>query len=382
MSSIYLDFAAATPLDSRVAQAMEPFWCDDFYNPSSSYLAAKSVRQALETARARVAHWVGAKPAEIIFTAGATESINLAIHGVMRRFPAGNVIVCATEHEAALAAASQYVHGLALVLPDGTVDIAALKKMIDDDTVLVSIAQANNEIGTIQPLKEVAAMLEEIRHLRRLKNNQNPLYLHTDASQAACYLDLHASRLGVDLLTLNGGKMYGPKQTGVLFVKSNVALEPLIFGGGQERGLRSGTENVPGFIGLAAALDIAQSERKAAIAKTTGLRDQLQRAILEALPQTTVNGNLKRRLPNNLHLSWRGIDGERLLMMLDEAGIMASTGSACAANRQTASHVLQACGLDASAVQGSLRLTLGRTTTPQHIKIAAKRIIAAVQSLA
>jgi cysteine desulfurase len=378
---IYLDYAAATPLDKRVLKAMKPFLVDKFYNPSSSYLAAKEVKQALEDARSRVAHWLGAKQTEVIFTAGATDSINLAIHGVMNRWQNAKVAVSAIEHEAVLASAKRYDYALIPVRPDGTVDLEALKKIIDDSTVLVSILAANNEVGTIQPLKQAAAIIAEVRKLRQLRNNPLPLYLHTDASQGGSYLDLHASRLGVDLLTLNGGKMYGPKQTGVLFLRTGVQLTPILSGGGQESGLRSGTENVAGSIGLAAAFDIAQSERREAIAKAGALRDELQRLITEAISSTVVNGNLKKRLPNNLHLSWPGVDGERLLMLLDENGVMASTGSACAANKQTASHVLIACGLDAASVQGSLRLTLGRETTPEQIAAAAGRVIAAVRSM-
>jgi cysteine desulfurase len=380
-SQIYLDYAAATPLDSRVAAAMRPFWSDQFYNPSSPYLAAKAVRQALEEARGRVAYWLGVKPSEIIFTAGATESINLAIHGVMRTFPGAHIVAVATEHEAVLAAAKQYSHTFAPVLADGTIDLAALKKCITDDTVLVSVAVANNEIGTIQPMRELTVVIQEARRLRRLKNNQMPLYVHTDASQAACYLDIHANRLGADLLTLNGGKMYGPKQSGVLFIKAGIRAEPLIVGGGQESGLRSGTENIAACVGLAAALDSAQDERKEAVAKAMMLRDELQRELAIAFTDMVINGNPKRRLPNNLHVSWPGIDGERLLMVLDEHGVMASTGSACAANKDTASHVLVACGLASNAIQGSLRLTIGRPTTPTAIKDAAKRIIAAVKDM-
>lgn len=378
---IYLDYAAATPLDARVLQEMEPFFTEQFYNPSSSYLAAKAVRQRVDDARARVAHWLGAKPGEVVFTAGATESINLAIHGVMAEFPGSHAVTAATEHDAVLGAVGAHKHTIVGVNPDGSVKLDELKKAIKDNTVVVSIALANNEIGTIQPIKEVAAIIRTIRNRRKFQNNPLPIYLHTDASQAGCFLDVHANRLGVDLLTLNGGKMYGPKQTGVLFVKTGVQIKPLVFGGGQESGLRSGTENVPGVIGLAAALDIAQQERKESIAKIAALRDELQRRIIEALPSTIVNGNVKKRLPNNLHLSWPGIDGERLLMLLDEHGVMASTGSACAANKQTASHVLRACGLDADVVQGSLRLTLGRSTTEEEIVEAADQIIEDIREL-
>lgn len=379
MKPIYLDFAAATPVDERVLAAMQPFWAERFFNPSSSTLAAKQVKQTLEAARARIAHWLGAKPAEVIFTAGATESINLAINGAMRTHPSGEILVLATEHDAVLGCAAQYNHRLIPVLTDGAVDLKALKNMISDNTVLISVGYANNEIGTIQTLKDVAKIIDEARRLRQLKNNPMPLYFHSDASQAANYLDLHASRLGVDLLTLNGGKMYAPKQTGVLFVQSNVLLEPYARGGGQERGLRSGTENVAGAIGLATALDIAQSERKEAIVKAGALRNELQNQLQAAFPEMLVNGSLKKRLPNNLHVSWPGVDGERLLMLLDERGVMASTGAACAANKETSSHVLAAIGLDARATQGSLRLTVGRPTTQADIDEAARIIIEAVK---
>jgi cysteine desulfurase len=245
----------------------------------------------------------------------------------------------------------------------------------------VSIGYANNEIGTVQNLKDAAAVIAEARRLRQLKNNALPLYLHTDASQAAAYLDLHASRLGVDMLTLNGGKMYGPKQTGVLWVKTGVNLYPQTHGGGQERNLRSGTENVPGIIGLATALDIAQSERREELPRITALRDELQRRLSDAFPQMIINGNLKKRLPNNLHVSWPGVDGERLLMLLDERGVMASTGAACAANKNTKSQVLEAIGCDEAAAQGSLRLTLGRFTTPEQIDTVVDAIIAAVHDI-
>ncbi|HSE29384.1 MAG TPA: cysteine desulfurase family protein [Candidatus Saccharimonadales bacterium] len=371
---VYLDYAAATPLDGRVFKAMEPYFTDLFYNPSSSYIAAKQVKSDLETARARVAHWLGAKNAEVIFTAGATESINLAINGVMRQFADAQLIASSIEHEAVLATARQYDYILTPVKPDGVIDLDVLKQNITDKTVLISVGYANNELGVIQPLGEVAQIIKEIRRLRQLKNNKLPLYLHTDASQAACYLDLHASRLGADLITLNGGKMYGPKQTGVLFVRAGVTLQPQVYGGGQEMGVRSGTENVTGAIGLAAALDFAQSERKEAIAKAGALRDELQRRIVELRPDAIINGNQKKRLPNILNVSLPGADGERLLMELDELGVMISTGSACAANKQTASHVLQALGCDEQTVQGSLRFSVGRRTSKADINRAIKAL--------
>lgn len=379
--SIYLDYAAATPCDPRVRLAMEPFVEEDFYNPSSPYMAAREVKRAVADARARVAYWLGARSTEVIFTAGATESINIAVHGVMQQFADAKVVLLATEHESVLQSAMRYNHAVAPVLGNGNADLAKLESLIDDHTVLVSAAYANNEIGTIQPIAQIAQIIQKVRAVRAKSGNNLPLYLHTDASQAAGYLDLHASRLGVDLMTLNGAKIYGPKQTGVLYIKAGTKLASPFTGGGQEGGVRSGTENVPGIIGFATALDLAQQDRHENQAKYLALRDELQRRIAEELPDTIINGNLKRRLPNSLHLSWPGIDGERLVMLLDERGVMAATGSACAANKQTASHVLQACGFEDDVLQGSLRLTVGEPTTTDDVARAATIIIQSVRSL-
>ncbi len=379
--SIYLDYAAATPLDPRVRLAMEPYLEEEFYNPSSPYMAARQVRRDVNDARARVAFWLGARPTEIIFTAGATEATNIALHGVMNVFPDANVVVLSTEHDSVLATAARYNHKIAPVHLSGSIDLEALKGVIDERTVLVSIGYANNELGTIQPVSQISKLLQDVRAARQKAGNDLPIYFHTDASQAAGFLDLHASRLGFDLTTLNGGKIYGPKQTGLLYVKAGTRMSSPISGGGQEGGLRSGTENVAGIMGFATALDLVQTDRKEAIAKYTTLRDELQRRIVGALPDTVVNGNLKKRLPNSLHLSWRGVDGERLVMLLDEQGIMAATGSACAANKQTASHVLVACGLEDDLLQGSLRLTVGEPTMPEDVLKAAEIIIGSVRSL-
>lgn len=379
--NIYLDYAAATPLDARVLAAMTPYFQAAFHNPSSAYLAARRVHADIEAARVRVAHWLGARPTEVVFTAGATESINLAIHGVMQRFPGATALVSATEHDAVRLSAARYSYDEIPVQADGTVNLQALERILDDNTVLVSIGYANNEIGTIQPLTAISQLLNKVRQARQKAGNPLPLYFHTDASQAAGYLDIHAHRLGVDLMTLNGGKLYGPKQSGVLFVRTGVQLDSLMTGGGQENGLRSGTENVAAIVGLTTALDIAQAERKEAVAKQSALRDELQRLLTDALPETVVNGSLKRRLPNNLHVSWPGVDGERLVMLLDEHDIQAATGSACAANRQKASHVLMALGLDEAHRQGSLRISLGTPTTPTEIQQAARDIIRCVKQL-
>jgi cysteine desulfurase len=380
MRYIYLDHAAATPMDQQVLLAMQPYFQDKFFNPSSPYLASRQIKTEVDQARARVAHWLGAKTAEVVFTAGATESINLAIHGVMRQFEGSNVLVSAIEHESVLSCAAVYYNRVIPVRLDGMVLLDKLEAAIDDKTVLVSVGYANNEIGTIQSIREISQIIAKVRVLRQKQGNDLPIYLHTDASQAANYQDLHASSLGVDLMTLNGGKMYGPKQTGVLFIKAGVRLMPFINGGGQELGLRSGTENVPGVIGLATALGIAQTNRRAEITKSTALRDALQLRLQNNFADMVVNGNLKKRLPNNLHVSWPGIDGERLVMQLDEQGVQAATGSACAANKNRASHVLQNIGLEQTLRQGSLRLTLGVSTTSKDIERAAEIISACVKS--
>ncbi|HET6924202.1 MAG TPA: cysteine desulfurase family protein, partial [Candidatus Saccharimonadales bacterium] len=326
---IYMDYAAATPMDLAVVAAMQPYFSERFYNPSALYAAGLEARADVEKARAAVAHRFGARPSEIVFTAGATEANNLAIHGVMRRYPQANLVVSAVEHDSVLAPAGQYGRLLAPVHADGLVDTAALTKLIDDHTVLVSVQYANNEVGTIQPLKEVSRSVRSIRMERQRAGNKLPLYLHTDAAQAAGYLELHAMRLGADLISINGGKIYGPKQSGALYVGAGIVLSPLIHGGGQERGLRSGTENVAGCIGLATALDLVQSDRRTQAVRMRALQELFLQELGEKVPAATVNGSRKHRLPNNIHVTIPGQDNERLLFGLDEAGVQAATGSAC-----------------------------------------------------
>lgn len=368
---IYLDYAAATPLDERVLAAMQPYFSDKFYNPSATYLAAKDVANDLKAARATVAAVLGARPSEVIFTAGGTEANNLAIHGIMGQYPDANVLCSAIEHESVTAPAERYDHRLAAVDARGIIDLEKLATRIDDRTVLVSIMYANNEIGTVQPIREVAQLIEQVRKQRRQAGNTLPLLLHTDAAQAANYLDLHVARLGVDLMTLNGGKIYGPKQSGVLYVKAGLSLQPLIDGGGQEQGLRSGTESVANAVGFAAALELTQAMRHDEVSRLQSLQKQLIHDVLAAVPTAQLNGSKSRRLPNSVHLTFPGHDNERLLMQLDEAGIMAAAGSACSASNEEPSHVLKALGLSEADAQSSLRFTLGRQTNEQHIKTLA-----------
>ncbi|MDB5185248.1 MAG: Aminotransferase [Candidatus Saccharibacteria bacterium] len=365
---IYLDYAAATPLDERVLAAMQPYLTGVFYNPSATYVAAQKVKAELLAARTLVAHWLGARPSEVVFTAGGTEANNLAIHGVMRQHPGTNLVVSAIEHSAVLAPAAAYDCRQALVDTKGITDLEHLRSQIDDQTVLVSIMYANNEIGTVQPLRQIGQLIADIRADRKKAGNALPLYFHTDACQAANYLDIHTARLGVDLLSLNGSKIYGPKQTGVLYVKRGLSLTPLVDGGGQERGLRSGTENVAGAVGFATALDLAQQQRHDESKRLQLLQKTFIDLIHQQLPAAVLNGSLTHRLPNNVHLTLPGQDNERLLIALDEQGIMAAAGSACSASSEEASKVLAAIGLSEAEARASLRFTMGRGTTGAELE--------------
>ena len=365
---IYLDYAAATPMDESVFTAMQPYFTEKFFNPSATYLASLSVKKELEAARAQVAHWFGARPSEIIFTAGTTEANNLVINGVMQQFPDSSIVVSAIEHESVLAPAHQYAYREAPVTSKGLIDIEALRNSIDDTTALVSIMYANNEVGTVQPIHLIGQLLEEIKQDRRKRGVSLPLYFHTDAAQAANYLDLHAARLKVDFMSINGGKIYGPKQSGALYVNAKARLMPQVLGGGQERGLRSGTENVAGSIGLSVALNLAQEKRHEEIKRLQQLQHVFIKLLEEKIPNVIINGSLKQRLPNNVHVTIPGQDNERILMALDEAGILCAAGSACSASNEEPSHVLRAMGLSDADAQSSLRFTMGRATTETEIR--------------
>lgn len=367
---IYLDHAAATPLDRRVFVAMEPYFSEEFYNPSSPYAPAVRTRRAYEDAKARLAHTIGAKGDELVITAGATESINLAFTVVT-----GHIVSSTIEHHAVLAAADMHDRTLVPVDERGVVDPVIIAKAIQADTQLVSIALANNELGTIQPLREIAAVVKRERERRLSVGDTTPIYLHSDASQGAGQLDIHVSRLGVDLLTLNAGKVYGPKQVGLLWAASHVRLAPIIVGGGQERGLRSGTENVAGTIGFAKAMELAEAHRGHEAKRLAGLRDELQARLLQAFPDAVISGSQKRRLSGHLHVSFPYLDAERLIFALEMRGVLVATGSACAANKGTRSHVLTAIGLAPEVADGSLRLTLGHLSTPETMQRAADILI-------
>jgi cysteine desulfurase len=372
MKSIYLDYAAATPIDGRVLEVMKPYFSEKFYNPSATYLKSKAVKQDLNEAREVIARWLGSRPSEIYFTAGATEANNLAIAGIMSRYPGGEVLISTIEHDSVIAPAEQYNCNKIASTPKGIIDMDDLKNKLNSKTVLVSVMYVNNELGAIQPLREIAKLVAYERAERLKKGNKLPLYFHTDAAQAGNLLDLHVSRLGVDMLSLNGGKIYGPKQTGVLHVKAGIELKPIIVGGGQERNLRSGTENVPGFVGLAKALDIAQKMRESESKRLTELRDLLIKEICEKISNAQINGSPKHQAPHIVHVTFPGSDNERLMMELDERGVQCAVGSACSASNVEPSHVLSAIGMTKEDARASIRFSLGRHTTKKDIQKTAK----------
>lgn len=381
---IYLDHAAATPVSQVALSAMMPYFAEQFFNPSAPYLPAKRVREDYEAAKSTIAHAIGAKSTDLVITAGATESINLAFTVARLDKTPGqsppHILALATEHTAVLSAAAPY--GCALIDVDrtGLIDLADLRAKLTDDIILVSVSLANNELGTIEPLSEIAEIIRAARQDRLARGLTTPLYLHSDASQAPSLLDINVSRLGVDLLTLNAAKCGGPKGVGALYLAHGVPVKPLSLGGGQERGLRSGTENVPGVIGFAAALADAKKRLNGNRKKYTAMADAFKQELTAAYSSEILFlGHPKHHLVNFLPLSFPGLDAERLIYKLEEQGILISTGAACAANKATKSHVLAAIGLNDQEIAGSLRVSLGSTNDLDQIKTAA-RIIAEVAS--
>lgn len=370
---IYLDHAATTPLDRRVLESMQPFFADDFGNPSSFHTLGVRAKDAVSEARASIAKHLGAHEDEIVFTSGGTESDNLAVMGVPRYYKAKieglpHVITSAIEHHAVLEPLMSMDRKKEIELTilgvdrGGKVSAEDVVKALKPNTVLVSIMTANNEIGTIQPIAEIG------REILKWRKEQATIYpfLHTDACQATGFLDLNVEKTHADLLTLNGSKIYGPKGVGALYVRRGVKIQPFFIGGGQERNVRPGTENVPGIVGLAKALDLAQADRERETSRLTVLRDKLALGLL-AIPKTVLNGHPIDRLPNSVNISFIDIEGEAAVLYLDAEGIMASTGSACASASLDPSHVILATGLSYEGAHGSIRFTLGHSTTEADI---------------
>ena len=386
---IYLDHAAATPVSPDVLKAMEPYFLQDFFNPSAAYLPAKKVAADYETAKGTIAHAIGAKASDLVITAGATEANNLAftaisLDGSCRSFSsptsrssAGDplhdrhpsILYLVTEHDSVRRVAEAYGGEAVKVLPNGLIDLDDLRSKITDNTELISVALVNNELGTIQPLSEIAQVIREVKFDRMKRGVKRQLLLHSDASQALTLLDINVARLGVDLLTLNAAKVYGPKGIGALYVSHEVRLRPLTMGGGQEKGLRSGTENVPGVIGLAKAVQRAKEHLNGNRKKYASWR----RILLSELQGYELI-NKKHSLDNFVVLCYNGIDAERLVFLLEEQGVYVATGAACAASKGVRSHVLKAIGLSDEQIAGSLRLTLGETNGEEQIHEAAQII--------
>lgn len=372
---IYLDYAAATPMVPEVLEAMRPFFSEKFHNPSAIYLSAKAVSDDLEAARKAVASQLGVKPAEIIFTAGATEANNLAIQGIARQFPGAEVLVSSIEHESVLEPANLFTNRQVPVDKHGCIILNKLSNLINNKTVLISVTLVSNELGSIQPLSEISKLIQKIRQDRRASGNHLPLYLHSDVAQAGNYLDLHAARLGVDLLSLNGSKIYGPKQSGALYIKAGTKLQPLIVGGGQEFGLRSGTQNIASAVGLAKALELAQANRHKEQKRVSQLREYFEELVEQKIPGANLNAANTRRAPHITSLIFPNTDNERLLMELDEAGIECAVGSACGSSSDQPSHVLQAIGLTDGQAGSTLRFSLGKFTTKKEIIQAVKQLV-------
>lgn len=371
---VYLDHAATTYLIPEVIEAMRPFWSERFGNPSALYDLGREAKNAIRDARLKVAKHLNCTPEEIVFCPSGTASDNLAILGFARANKAkGNhIITTAIEHHAVLKPFEYLVkkEGFDVtILPvdgDGLVRLEELERVMRPETTFVSVMYANNEIGTIEPIAEIGAFLKKLNK-ERVAAKLPRILFHTDACQAAGALSLNVKALGVDLLTLNGSKIYGPKGSGVLFMARGVELQPLIFGGGQERGLISGTENVANIVGLATALDLAQHNREIENARLTALRDRLIAGLLERIPKSRLNGHSTKRLPNNANVTILDVEGEAMLLYLNEYGIYAATGSACDSETLDPSHVIVALGLPYEFAHGSMRFTLGRRTTAADI---------------
>ncbi len=372
---IYLDFAAATPVLEKALEAMKPYFTDSFFNPSAPYLAAKKVREAYEDAKDELAHTIGAKGADLVITAGATESVNLAFST-----NTGKVLYLATEHAAVRECAKQYSHEEIAVDKTGLIDLKDLKRKIDSNVTMVSVALANNELGTIQPMSEIAEIIREERQKRLANGDKTPIYLHSDASQAMSLIDINVKRLGVDLLTLNSAKVYGPKGIGALYIAHGIKLSPIVYGGGQERGLRSGTENVPLLIGFSRAAVVAKEHINGNRKKYEKLNAILRNELALAKVEPIFLGNKKHSLANFCTVSFPGIDAERLIYMLEDQEIYVSTGAACAASKGEKSHVLTAIGLSDTEIAGSIRITMGMLNDEEQICTAGKAIVAAVNA--
>lgn len=376
MDKIYLDYAATTPCDPRVIEVMEPYFFEYFGNASSPHVIGRQAQKGLEDSRQKIAGLLGARPAEIIFTSGGTEANNHAVFGAAHALASrGNhILTSKIEHHSVTEAVrylekSGYKATYVNVDKNGLVDPADIRKAITDKTILISIMHANNEIGTIEPIPEIGKIAKE-----------KGIYFHVDAVQTVGQIPVNVDELGADLLSMGAHKFYGPKGVGALYVRKGVRLSSFLLGGDQEQGRRASTQNVAGIAGMACALELCTASLTQEMKRQSVLRDKIIKEVLK-IEGVSLNGHAAKRLPKNANFSFSGIDGESLLMSLDMVGIAASMGSACTSGALEPSHVLRAIGLSDELALGSLRITLGRWTTEEHINYFLEQLSAIVQRL-
>ena len=375
---IYLDNAASTEIHNEVFQEMIPFLKEQYGNPSSIHHSGRMASRAIQKARKQIANLISANPEEILFTSGGTESNNIALFGITHPNKGKHIITSSIEHDAVLEPCKKLEkEGFDVTyLPvsgDGLINPEDVKKSITKNTCLVSIMFANNEVGTVQPIGEIAKLCSEKR-----------IFFHTDAIQAIGKLEINVKELRLDMLSISSHKINGPKGVGALYIKSGTKIEPYIFGGGQENGLRSGTENVASVVGFGKACELAKENLGKNILHFKNLRDVLVSKVMKEIPYVSINGHPEKRIPNNAHFTFLGVNGEDLIIKLDEEGIAASTGSACSVRTQKESHVLRAMGFLHEQIAGSLRLTVGSMNTISEIEntiTVLKRVVKELRSV-
>ena len=376
----YMDHSATSPVNPEVLEAMLPYFTESFGNASTLYALGREARTAMENGRKQVASLIGAKPEEVYFTSGGTESDNIAIKGTVSRLKGkGNHIITSAIEHPAVEETCKYLekNGCQVTyLPvgeEGIVKISDVEAAIIPETILITVMHANNEIGTIQPIKEIGALARE-----------KGIYFHTDAVQSVGKIPVNVGDLNVDMLSISAHKLYGPKGTGALYIRKGVRIDPLFHGGGHERGMRPGTENIPGIVGMGKACQIAQDNMEKNMEYVSSLRDRLIKGVLGEIEQSDLNGHPTKRLPNNANFRFSSIEGESLVLQLDAKGINASTGSACSSKKLEPSHVLMAIGLKEVDAHGSLRISLGSENTPEDIDssiVAIKEVVERLRSM-
>ncbi|MCK4919121.1 MAG: cysteine desulfurase [Candidatus Pacebacteria bacterium] len=387
MKKIYLDYAATTPVDKKVVDEMLPYFSEKFGNPSSIHQFGQEAMEGVDKARSQVAEFLNCSASEVIFTSGATESNNLTIKGLIKATQVENphIITSAIEHHCVLNSCETLQKdkmaevSFVKVNKDGVINPEDIRNAIKENTVLVSVMYGNNEVGTIQPITEIGKILQEVNKERESQKLPK-VYFHTDAVQAVNYLDCNVESLGVDFLSLSGHKIHGPKGIGVLYVKRGTKIKSVQQGGEQEYNLRAGTHNVPGIVGIGKAISLVLENRKLS-EKTKKLRDYFIDEVLKNIPNVQLNGSKEFRLPHNANLSFKGVEGESLLMMLDQEGIAISTGSACSSASLEPSHVLSAMGIPPEIAHASIRFTLGKETTKDEIDFTLKVLIEKIKRL-